>query len=512
MEQQGTPSILLKIDGIKKSFSTVPVLHNVDMEIRKGEVHALMGENGAGKSTLIKIITGIYTKDDGRIFYDGKEVQINSRTDAQKLGIACIYQELSVISTLTVAQNIMLGRETCFGRIPIVDKKRMNEEAQALIDRYEFPLKVSDELEMLTIAQRQMVEILKALSVMASLIIMDEPTASLSGKESETLFSIIRNLRSKDISVLYISHRLDEVYRLSDRLTVLRDGRKVALLNKNEIIPEKVIRLMIGKELNDSENTGVMKPSHNDVVLEVNNISRFGVFEDVSFIGKKGEILGFGGLVGSGRSELMRCIFGADLYTHGTILIDGRPFVPATTRKSIDRGISLVPEDRRSQGFIPFLSIKRNNALPNYDLINRNFGVISSKEELNLCLGAIKNLDIRPKDPEMKVALMSGGNQQKVVLGKWLQRNLKILIVDEPTAGIDVGAKEEIYKTLEDLALRGVLIILVSSDLQELVRLSSRILVMRKGKIAAEFSEGNVTQDDVLAVASGLETEAKRHG
>jgi ribose transport system ATP-binding protein len=511
MEQHKTPQVLLRADGIKKTFAAVQVLQNVDMEINRGEVHALMGENGAGKSTLVKIITGVYTKDDGRIFFDGSEVQINSRADAQKLGIACIYQELSVIPTLTVAQNILLGRETCFGRTPVVNKKKMYEEVQALINYYGFPLTASDELETLTIAQRQMVEIVKALSVKASLIIMDEPTASLSGKESETLFSIIRNLRSKGISVLYISHRLDEVYQLSDRLTVLRDGRKVALLHKAEIIPEKVIRLMIGKELNDSANTGVMKPNHNAVVLEVKGISCRGKFKNISFTGKKGEILGFGGLVGSGRSEVMRSIFGADPYNQGTILIDGRPFTPTTTRDSISRGIGLVPEDRRSQGFIPFLSIKRNNALPNYDLINRQFGAISSKKEMELCLESIKNLDIRPKDPEMKVTLMSGGNQQKVVLGKWLQRDLKVLIVDEPTAGIDVGAKEEIYKILEDLASKGTLVILVSSDLQELIRLSSRILVMRKGEIVAEFAEGNVTQDDVLAMASGLAAKAERH-
>lgn len=500
-------SELLRVEGIQKSFSTVQVLKEVEMEICTGEVHSLMGENGAGKSTLIKIITGAYEKDAGKIYYQGKEVQINSRSDAQKLGIACIYQELSVIPTLTVAQNILLGTEPVIKKTPLINKKEMNRKVQQLIDLYGFPLKADASLETLTIAQQQMVEILKALSSEASLIIMDEPTASLSGKESETLFGIIENLRDQGISVLYISHRLDEVYRLSDRLTVLRDGKKVAVLTKEQIIPEDVIRLMIGKNLDDQSNFGVMTPSNQEVVLEVKNLSRVGAFEDVSFQVRKGEILGFGGLVGSGRTEIMRCIFGVDPYTSGEILIDGQPFIPKSTRVSIKKGIGFVPEDRRSQGFIPLLSIRRNVALPNYDLIDQTVNAISDKSELKMGKKAIQELDIRPADPEMKVTLMSGGNQQKVVLGKWLQRDLKILIVDEPTAGIDVGAKDEIYGQLERLAEQGIVIVIVSSDLQELIRVSTRIMIMRKGRIAGEFTTGTVSQDDVLAWASGLRAE-----
>jgi ribose transport system ATP-binding protein len=291
---------------------------------------------------------------------------------------------------------------------------------------------------------------------------------------------------------------------LADRLTVLRDGKKVAVLNKDEIIPEKVIRLMIGKTLDDSVNRGVMKKNAGDIVLEVKNLCRLGIFDNVNFCVRKGEILGFGGLVGSGRTEVMRCIFGADRYTSGEIFMNGSRYVPSTTRKSINNGICLVPEDRRLQGFIPQLSVKYNTALPNYDLIDRKYFAISSRKEMEMCRKAIKNLDIRPPEPEMKVSVMSGGNQQKVVLGKWLMRDLNVLIVDEPTAGIDVGAKEEIYQLLENLASQGAVVLLVSSDLQELIRLSTRILVMRKGKIIAEFDDRAVTQDDVLAVASGL--------
>ncbi|GHV72703.1 hypothetical protein AGMMS49940_00050 [Spirochaetia bacterium] len=326
---------LLRVRGIKKSFGATPVLKDVDMEIVKGEVHALMGENGAGKSTLIKIITGVYQSDDGEVFFNGKETEINSRTDAQNLGIACIYQELSVIPTLTVAQNILLGREPSIGKTPFINKKEMNRTAQSLIDRYGFNLNPTDALEKLTIAQRQMVEILKALSVQASLIIMDEPTASLSGKEAEALFSIIKNLRGMGISVLYISHRLDEVYMLSDRLTVLRDGKKVALLSKAEIVPENVIHLMIGKSLDNNADYGTMKPNNNETILTVKGLSRTGVFENLSFTANRGEILGFGGLIGSGRTEVMRCIVGADKYTGGELFFEGKPYIPVSTFKSI---------------------------------------------------------------------------------------------------------------------------------------------------------------------------------
>lgn len=496
--------ILLKAQDIKKSFATVQVLKGVNFEIAKGEVHALMGENGAGKSTLIKIITGAYSMDSGQIFYNGEAVSINSRADAQGLGIACIYQELSLIPTLSVAQNILIGKEPKIGITPLVNKKKANQIASELIEKYKFPLNAQDTVETLTIAQQQMVEILKALTTQASLIIMDEPTASLSGKEAETLFEIIENLRKEGVSVLYISHRLEEVYRLSDRLTVLRDGNTVAVLEKEEIVPAEVIRLMIGKEVEDATNKGTMVPNDNEVVLKLENCSRLGFFEKISFEAKAGEILGFGGLVGSGRTEIMRCIFGADSFDEGSVFLNGSSFSPQTVQKSIGAGIGLVPEDRRAQGFVPKLSIQRNIALPNYDLIKKTVNAISNSAELKMAESSIQDLSIRPSNPNMHVINMSGGNQQKVVLAKWLQRDLKVLIIDEPTAGIDVGAKEEIYNLLRKLAAKGVVILLVSSDLQELIRVSTRILVMRKGHIVKEFAEGYVTQDDVLGAASGI--------
>jgi ribose transport system ATP-binding protein len=491
---------LLLMKGIEKSFSGVKVLKNVDIDVARAEVHALMGENGAGKSTLIKILTGIYPKDGGRIFYNGKEVSIESRHDAAACGIAVIYQELSLIPTLTAAQNVMLGKEP--GKFGFLRRREMYRKVQDLIDRYDFKLKAGAVVETLSIAQRQTVEILKALSEDASLIIMDEPTASLSAREAELLFGIIEQLKAKGVSVLYISHRLEEVFRLADRLTVLRDGQKVRVLEKNEIRPEEVIRMMIGKDLNIASASRNLKKAESGKILEVRGLCRRGVFSGISFSVHKGEILGIGGLVGSGRTEVLRCIFGADPYDSGEILFEGKP-LKGSPLSIIRRGFGLVPEDRRAQGFVPLLSVERNVASANYDQLAR-FGVVNTGNEKKIGRDAVKKLDIRPANPLLQVGNLSGGNQQKAVLGKWLMRDLKVLLVDEATAGIDVGAKDEIYRILEDLAARGVLVIVVSSDLQELLRVSTRILVFRKGQIFKEFDQGVVTQEDILKAASGI--------
>ncbi len=495
---------ILEAKDIYKSFSGVPVLQGVHFDVRKGEVHALMGENGAGKSTLIKIITGVYSKDSGEIFWEGKEVTINSYKDCQRLGIACIYQELSVIPPLTVAQNVYLGREPKKGGL--IDYKKMNDMTRELIAMYDFPLDPETIVGNLGIGQRQLIEILKGLSCNSRLLIMDEPTASLSGKESESLFSIINTLRQKGVSIIYISHRLEEVYRLADRLTVLRDGRNAAVLDQEEIQPLRVIELMIGKTVDESAGSSKeMRSSSHEARLEVRGLSdETGRFRDVSFTAHKGEILGFGGLIGAGRTELMRAIFGIDKFKEGEVLLDGKKMNPSPKR-SIKAGFGFVPEDRRQQGFIPLLSIRKNVALTNYDIVKKKGLAISDASELAMCKEAIKKIDIRPADPNKAVGLLSGGNQQKVVLGKWLMRNLKVLIIDEPTAGIDVGAKNEIYELLEMLAAHGVTILLASSDLQELIRVSHRILVMRKGSVVKEFSSGIVTQAMVLAAAQGLE-------
>lgn len=492
---------LLKMEAIEKSFSGTPVLKKVDFEVGPGEVHALMGENGAGKSTLIKILTGFFPKDGGKIYMDGRQVEINSRNDATKYGISAIYQELSLIPTLSVMQNIMLGKErtqTCLLR-----SKEMKKEAQQLIDRYGFGLKPDAIVETLPIAQRQTVEILKALNGKSRLIIMDEPTASLSNKESESLFQIIRQLKEQGVSIIYISHRLEEVYRLADRLTILRDGARVAVLDRKEIVPKDVAVMMIGKALNEAIASENLRPSKPEVVLKADRLTRKGVFQDISFELHKGEILGFSGLVGSGRTEVMRAVYGADNYDSGTVLLNGKPLPKNNIGKSISLGFGLVPEDRISQGFTPLLSIERNVALTNYDTLSA-FGFVRVPQEKRLGAKMVKSLNIKPGNPLVHVGDLSGGNQQKAVLAKWLSRGLNVLIIDEPTAGIDIGAKDEIYKILENLAENGTSIILISSDLKEVLRVSHRILVMRKGKIFTEFSEGSITQEDLLMAESGI--------
>ena len=472
---------LIEAKGIYKSFSGVPVLQDVRFEVKAGEVHALMGENGAGKSTLIKIITGVYTKDDGQIFWEGNPVEINSYQDCQKLGVACIYQELSVIPPLTVAQNVFLGREPRKG--VFIDYAKMNKMTQELIDKYQFPLKPTTIVDNLGIGQRQLIEILKGLSQNSKLLIMDEPTASLSGKEAEMLFKIIQTLRSEGVSIIYISHRLEEVYMLSDRLTILRDGKNAAVLEKQDIIPAKVIETMIGKVVDESAGSRKMLHSNDnaEVRLDVRNLTdKTDRYRNISFQVHRGEILGLGGLK-----------------------LDPSP------KASILEGIGFVPEDRRNQGFIPLLSTTKNVALTNYDIVKINGTSISDADELAMSKRAIEAIDIRPSDPNKQVGVMSGGNQQKVVLGKWLMRDLKLLIVDEPTAGIDVGAKDEIYSILEDLAKKGVAVIVVTSDLQELLRVSHRIIVMRKGNIVKEFKNVEVTQSKVLSAGQGVEEEAE---
>lgn len=495
--------ILLSARAIEKSFGGVQVLKKVNFDIKRGEIHALIGENGAGKSTLIKILTGAYQKDSGTIFYNGKEVELNSRQDAIKLGIAVIYQELSLIPTLNVSQNIFLGREIV--KNGILDKKSMREKVISIMKFYGLFVDPDAVIETLSVAQKQIVEILKALTFESSLIIMDEPTAPLSAVEAESLFKIIKGLKQKNVSILYISHRLEEIYQLADRITILRDGANVAVVERNQTEPAEIIKLMIGKKIVDDTDTGItqMKQNNNEVLLEVKNISSAGSFLDISFNVRKGEILGIGGLIGSGRTEVLNAIYGAKHCDSGQIIFNGKP-IHSSIAENIRAGIAMIPEDRRSEGLIPLLDITRNIAAPNYDLLSWKKFWVKSRDELNLAKKAIKQLDIRPNNPQARVLNLSGGNQQKVVVGKWLMRDLKLLLIDEPTVGIDIGVKEEIYRIIKDLASRGISIILVSSDLQELLRISHRIIVLRHGTIAKEFNEGCVSQEDILKAASGI--------
>ena len=494
---------LFEMKNIEKIFAHVHALDRVNFQVRKGEVHALLGENGAGKSTLIKILTGVYPKDGGQIFMEGKEVNIASREDAASLGISVIFQELSLVPTLSVYQNVMLGKElSCLG---FVKAKQEKKKIAELIEYYGFSLGVNDIVETLSVAQMQMVEILKALAGEAKLIIMDEPTASLSSHESELLFKIIHQLRERGVSIIYISHRLEEVFTLSDRITILRDGKNTGVVEKNQIVPSEIIRMMIGKEVSEATASRVLKRSEAETVLSVQHLSCLGAYEDVSFDVKRGEVVVLTGLVGAGRTEILRAIYGADAHDSGRIELEGKPYQPRI-KKAVEEGFGLIPEDRRTQGFSPFLCVTRNVALTNYDKLSRK-GFVNKADEDRLGRRAVELVDLRPANPDIFVGNLSGGNQQKVVLSKWLTRQLKVLLIDEPTVGIDIGAKDEIYEIIENLSRQGVAILMVSSDLAEVLRVAHRILVMREGKIAKEFHTGIVTQEDILMASSGFTEE-----
>jgi ribose transport system ATP-binding protein len=492
----------LATSGICKRFNGVSVLTDISLEVGYGEVHALMGENGAGKSTIIKIITGVYKKDAGEIFIDGKPVEINSRQDARNCGISVIYQELSLVPALTVAENIFLGQEP--GRYGITARREMRARVQALIDRYGFRLDPDAVVDSLGMAQRQMVEILKALSADARLIIMDEPTSSLSNAESERLFETIDALRKKGVAILYISHRLEEVYRLSDRLTIMRGGEIIGVLTKEEINPKTVTTMMIGREIRDVY-VSREKKLFEENVLEVSHLSCGKLLRDVSFKAYGGEILGIGGLVGSGRTELVKCIYGALRQSGGSITLGGAP-VSKSIARNIRAGFGFVPEDRRVEGFIPAQSIGRNIAIASHDRLSKA-GFISSTAENRWAEDAIKNYDIRPADRSYRVANLSGGNQQKVVLGRWLAREPDVLLLDEPTVGVDVGVRVEVYEFIRYLASRGSIVIMVSSDLYELTRIPDRILVMYGGRFFHQFTNETATQAAVLLAASGEHPE-----
>ena len=499
--------VLFEVQHIYKSFSGVPVLKDLGFSIKKGEIHALMGENGAGKSTIIKIITGIYTKDAGSFLHNGKEVKINGKKDSEKIGISTIFQELSLIPVLSVAENIYLGKESVniFGK---VNKKERLKKAQELIDQYEFPLRADEKVENLSIAQKQLVEILKALSTKASILIMDEPTASLTTTESQHLFKIIRELSYKGVSILYISHRMEEVYALSDAITVLRDGRRMGTYARGEVEPEEIIRLMIGKDITDKDSYA--EPSKNSgkkPVLEVEHLKIPGVIQDVSFQVYPGEILGLSGLIGAGRTEVLRAVFGADPTASGSVKIKGNRLSLRSVKEAVKYGIGYVPEDRALEGFVPLCSIKQNLMSSNLDWVKTGKFFVNVKKEEGVTGEAITKFDIRPDMPDQLVINLSGGNQQKVVLGKWLERDLTLLLVDEPTAGVDVGAKDEIYRLLKALVKDGGAVLLVSSDLNELLKLSNRILVLRNGGIIKEALGGSVNEEQILAYASGLRQE-----
>lgn len=495
---------ILEAKGINKSFSGVSVLKGAELCIIPGELHALMGENGAGKSTLMKIIMGIYTKDAGTVILDGKETDFKSARDALDAGISMIHQELSPIPEMTVAENVFLGREQKkFKGLPFVDKKELNRMTQDLLEEFELSEFIRPDMKMkdLNIAQIQMMEIVKAISYNSKVVIMDEPTSSLSEKETETLFRIIDNLKEKKIGIIYISHRMEEVFELSDRVSVLRDGQFIGCVNTKEASREELINMMVGRELEGGYPRNTAEKG--DVVLELKHFTRKGVFEDVNLEVRSGEILGMAGLVGAGRSEVMRALVGYDRLDSGEVILEGRTVTIKHPRDAVKNHIIMASEDRKQLGLVLCRDIKENVSLQNFDkLANASF--INKGTERKLADEYTQKMATKMNGIGDLVSSLSGGNQQKVVLAKCLLSEPKVLIMDEPTRGIDVGAKAAIYNIMIDLAKQGIAIIMISSELPELIGMSDRVMVMSGGKVTGVLEgEEAASQQKIMNLAFG---------
>lgn len=497
---------ILEATGICKAFSGVTVLSDAALSIKAGELHALMGENGAGKSTLMKIIMGIYTKDAGVVKLDGQEVDFKSARDALDAGISMIHQELSPIPEMTVAENVFLGREQKkIKGLPFVDKKELKRKTQELLDEYELSEYISPSMKMkdLNIAQVQMMEIIKAVSYNSKVIIMDEPTSSLSDKETKILFGIIDTLKAKQVGIIYISHRMDEVFELADRVSILRDGQFIGCVRIEDASREQLINMMVGRELEGGYPRNTTK--RGEVVLELKNFTRKGVFEDVNLKVHAGEILGLAGLVGAGRSEVMRALVGYDKLDSGEIILEGQSIQIKHPKDAIDHHIIIASEDRKQLGLVLCRNIKENVALQNFDKLAHAGFVRKVKERASVKEYTAK-MATKMNGIDDLVSSLSGGNQQKVVLAKCLLGEPKVLIMDEPTRGIDVGAKAAIYKIMVDLAKQGIAIIMISSEMPELIGMSNRIMVMAGGKVKGEFEDTeNVTQQEIMDLAFGGE-------
>lgn len=489
-------SALFRLENISKAFPGVKALNNVSISIEKGEVLALMGENGAGKSTLIKILAGAYKMDSGEIYCEEKKVQINDRNDSTKLGISIIFQELNLFSNLSVAENIFVNRE--FRKAGFIyDREKANREASVLLEKVGLSCSPDTKLVDLTISQRQMVEIAKALSSDAKLIIMDEPTSSLTDNEVDKLFEIINNLKESGVSILFVSHKINEVKRIADRVHVLRDGEYIATLLKEEITEEAIIKAMVGRNLENIFDKQYAEIG--ETALEVKNLYTKNFLKNISFNVRKGEIVGFAGLVGAGRSEVMRTVFGLDAITGGEILVNGKPVRIKSPADAIKLGMGFVPEDRKNEGLFLRMSVMKNSSIVMMNKVSKH-GVINSAQEYEITRSYVEKLNVKTPNMEKEVMELSGGNQQKVVVAKWLSNEPQILIVDEPTRGIDVGAKKEIHNLISNLAKSGVAIIMISSEMPEILGMCDRIYVMHEGRIKSELSRGEATQEKIMEV------------
>ncbi len=491
--------VILTMKGIDKSFPGVHALDHVDFEVRRGEVHALMGENGAGKSTLMKILTGIYSKDSGTITYEGKEVEFSSPREAQDAGIVIVHQELNMVNHLTVAQNIFIGREPMKGLR--IDDAKMVRDSRALFDMLGIDIDPRDKMSTLTVGKQQMCEIAKAISHNAKLIVFDEPSAALTETEIEQLFKIIRDLRQKNLGIVYISHRMDEIKVITDRVTVMRDGTYVGTLITEQSTKDDIIKMMVGRTIYEDPKTRSMVAPDAPVVLKVEHLNAGKMVQDVSFELHKGEILGFSGLMGAGRTETMRALFGADPKTSGDIWVDGKQVEIKTPEDAVKLGIGYLSEDRKQFGIVLQKTITENTTLATLGEYMRGL-FINKKKEAAAAQKYVDNLKTKTPGVDQLVVNLSGGNQQKVVIAKWLCRNCDILIFDEPTRGIDVGAKNEIYHLMSQLAAEGKSIIMISSEMTEILRMSDRIVVMCEGRKTAEIAIENATQESIMQAAT----------
>ena len=490
----------LELRGITKRFPGVVALNGVSLDVRAGEVHALLGENGAGKSTLIKTISGVYQPDAGEMHIEGRRVSIRRPHDAQALGISTIYQEFTLAPDMTVAENIFLGREPLRVGPPlsIVDRKELIRRTRDVLASLELDVDPHATIRHLGVAQQQMVEIAKALSLDARLIIMDEPTATLTAHEIDRLFDAIGRLTRRHVAVVYVSHRLDEVKAICDRATILRDGTYMATVPVGSTSVDEMIRLMVGRDLKDKFPKTVVEPR--EEMLRVEQLTRKGVLHGVSFSVRRGEIVGIAGLVGSKRTETARAIFGADPIDSGRIFLRGKPVLVRTPADAIANRIALVPEDRKRQGIFASLSVRENVVLSALRRFSRK-GILDLRRERQRAQESVSSLRVATPDLEKRLLDLSGGNQQKVVIAKWLNTDAEVFLFDEPTRGIDVGGKIEVYRLMGELLTRGAAIVMISSELPEILGLSDRILVMRDGRICGEFDRAEATEEKILNCA-----------
>ncbi len=494
-------SLMLKMNNISKSFPGVNALHDVSIEVHKGEVLALLGENGAGKSTLMKILSGVYAKDEGEIFIEGEKVLIRDVKQAENLGVAIIHQELSVLQNLTVSENLFLGNEKFSSFTRRINKRAMRERTVNFLEQIGSKVDPDDLVRDINVGDMQLLEIVKAISKNSRIIVMDEPTTALTEVETKNLFRVIKKLKEKGIAIIYISHRMDEIYEICDRVTVLRDGKLVGSSKVSDISREQLITMMVGRKL--EEQFPFEKTKDKKISLEVKNLEVKDLLKNISFKAMSGEVLGFAGLMGAGRTELAKAVIGEIKKDSGEIFLEGKKILIKNPKDAISRGICYLSEDRKKEGLVLGLSVRENITLPSLKKFERDIARVSKRKEKNEVEEYIRMLSIKTPGAEQKVKNLSGGNQQKVIIAKWLMTSPKVLIIDEPTKGIDVGAKKEIYLLINKLKAEGKAIIMISSDMPELLGICDRIIVMHQGEIKGELQREEATQESIMNLAIG---------